>query len=78
MTAAEQKAEKEAIEKAKKEKTPLPRPAFSACGKLVKSPSEGESCSSPLNRWHRFFGIGPANPLDQMHSENPAEPPGFR
>ena len=25
--------------------------------------------------WHRFFGTGLVNPLDQMHSENPPSHP---
>jgi hypothetical protein len=80
MTGAEQKAEKEAIEKAKKSKTPPPKPAFSARGKLVEvSLQKGNSsffARSIVNRmWHRFFGAGLVNPLDQMHSENPPSHP---
>jgi len=80
MTAAEQKAEKEAIEKAKKSKSPPPKPAFSARGRLVEvSLEKGNSsffAKSIVNRmWHRFFGVGLVNPLDQMHSENlPSHP----
>ncbi|MFO0802921.1 MAG: DUF1549 domain-containing protein [Gemmataceae bacterium] len=80
MTKDEQKAEKEATEKAKKEKLPPPKPAFSARGKLVEvSLQKGNSsffAKSIVNRmWHRFFGIGLVNPLDQMHSENPPSHP---
>jgi hypothetical protein len=80
MTAAEQKAEKEAIEKAKKDKSPPPKPAFSARAKLVEVSLQSGNASffarSIVNRmWHRFFGIGLVNPLDQMHSENPASHP---
>jgi hypothetical protein len=80
LTKEEQKAEKEAMEKAKKEKTPPPKPAFSARAKLVEvSLQSGNSsffAKSIVNRmWHRFFGIGLVNPLDQMHSENPPSHP---
>lgn len=79
-TKDEQKAEKDAIEKAKKEKQPPPKPAFSARGKLVEvSLQSGNSsffAKSIVNRmWHRFFGTGLVNPLDQMHSENPPSHP---
>ncbi|HEY3790085.1 MAG TPA: DUF1549 domain-containing protein [Urbifossiella sp.] len=80
MTSAEQKAEKDAIEKAKKSKSPPPKPAFSARAKLVDvSLEKGNStffAKSIVNRmWHRFFGMGLVNPLDQMHSENPPSHP---
>ncbi|QEL15916.1 DUF1549 domain-containing protein [Limnoglobus roseus] len=78
----EQKKEKEAADK-KKDKTATaapPRPKFSAREKLVEvalQPKEAEFFSrSIVNRlWHRFFGSGLVNPLDQMHSENPASHP---
>jgi hypothetical protein len=80
MTSAEQKAEKEASDKAKKSKTPPPKPAFSARGKLVEVSLQKGNASffakSIVNRmWHRFFGAGLVNPLDQMHSENPPSHP---
>lgn len=80
MTAAEQKAEKAAIEKAKKSKQPPPKPAFSARAKLVDVSLEGKNSAffakAIVNRmWHRFFGMGLVNPLDQMHSENPPSHP---
>ena len=80
MTKDEQKAEKEATEAAKKSKQPPPKPAFSARAKLVDvALATGNSeffARSIANRmWHRFFGAGLVNPLDQMHSENPASHP---
>lgn len=79
-TQAEQKAEREATEKAKTSKTPPPAPAFSARAKLVelalKPGQSGFFARSIVNRlWHRFFGTGLVTPLDQMHSENPATHP---
>lgn len=75
LTKDEQKAQKELEEKAKKEKKAPPAPAFSAREELVKlalQPKESEFFSkSIVNRlWHRFFGYGLVNPLDQMHSAN--------
>ena len=80
MTPAEQKAEKEETEKMKKNKTPPPKPAFSARAKLVDVSLEKGNATffakSIVNRmWHRFFGTGLVNPLDQMHSENPPSHP---
>jgi hypothetical protein len=80
LTKDEQKAEKEALERAKKEKKAPPPPAFSARAKLVEvSLKDGNAdffAKSIANRmWHRFFGAGLVNPLDQMHSENPASHP---
>ncbi|MFO0801248.1 MAG: DUF1549 domain-containing protein [Gemmataceae bacterium] len=80
MTKDEQKKEKELIEQAKKEKKAPPRPAFSARAKLVEvSLADGNAdffARSIANRmWHRFFGSGLVNPLDQMHSENPPSHP---
>ncbi|HEX4607577.1 MAG TPA: DUF1549 domain-containing protein, partial [Urbifossiella sp.] len=80
MTKDEQKKEKEAIEAAKKSKKGPPPPEFSARAKLVEvSLKDGNAdffARSIANRmWHRFFGSGLVNPLDQMHSENPASHP---
>ncbi len=80
MTKDEQKKEKDAQEEAKKTKKTPPKPDFSARGKLVEvSLAKGNSAffaRSIVNRmWHRFFGAGLVNPLDQMHSENPASHP---
>jgi hypothetical protein len=80
MTKDEQKKEKELIEQAKKEKKAPPRPAFSARARLVEvSLKDGNAdffSRSVVNRmWHRFFGSGIVNPLDQMHSENPPSHP---
>jgi len=78
--AAEMKAEKEALDKAKVAKTPPPAPKFSARAKLVEVALKGENAEffarSLANRlWHRFLGTGLVSPLDQMHSENrPSHP----
>lgn len=74
-TAAEQKAEKEALDKAKAAKTAPPAPKFSGRQELVKVALKGENADffarSISNRmWHRFFGGGLVSPLDQMHAEN--------
>ncbi len=74
-TAAEQKAEKEALDKAKAAKTPPPAPKFSGRAELVKIALQGQNADffarSISNRmWHRFFGGGLVSPLDQMHAEN--------
>lgn len=79
-TAAEQKAEKDALDKAKAAKTAPPAPKFSARAQLVETALKAESAEffsrSIVNRmWHRFFGTGLVSPLDQMHSENaPSHP----
>jgi hypothetical protein len=79
-TAEEQKKEKEAIEKAKAAKKPLPPPAFSARAKLVEVALQDGNAEfftrNIVNRmWHRFFGAGLVSPLDQMHAENePSHP----
>ena len=79
-SAAEQKAEKEALDKAKAAKTPPPAPKFSGRAKLVEVALQGENAEffarSITNRmWHRFFGTGLVSPLDQMHAENqPSHP----
>ncbi|MDB5311460.1 MAG: hypothetical protein JWO38_5662 [Gemmataceae bacterium] len=80
MTKEEQKKEKDEAEAAKKTKKAPPKPAFSARAKLVDvSLEKGNSdffARSIVNRmWHRFFGAGLVNPLDQMHSENPPTHP---
>lgn len=76
----EQKKEKERLEQAKKNKTPLPAPKFSARAQLVevalKSDQQDFFARSIVNRvWYRLFGHGLVMPLDQMHSENaPSHP----
>lgn len=84
LTKDEQKKQKEAEEQAKKdkEKRAPPPPAFSARAKLVEvalRPKESEFFARNIvNRlWHRFLGYGLVNPLDQMHSENPASHPAL-
>ncbi len=81
-TPAEQKAEKAALEKAKAAKTPPPVPKFSARTKLVevalKDANADFFARNIVNRmWHRFYGAGIVNPLDQMHSENPPSHPNL-
>ncbi|MFM8270828.1 MAG: DUF1549 domain-containing protein, partial [Gemmata sp.] len=79
-SAADQKAEKEALDKAKAAKAPPPAPKFSARAQLVEVALKGENAEffarSLANRlWHRFLGTGLVSPLDQMHSENrPSHP----
>lgn len=79
-TAAEQKAEKDALDKAKTAKAAPPAPKFSARAKLVEVALKGENADffarAISNRlWHRFLGTGLVSPLDQMHSENaPSHP----
>ncbi len=79
-TADEMKKEKEALDKAKAAKTPPPAPKYSARGKLVEVALQESNATyfarNIANRmWHRFFGLGLVNPLDQMHSENqPSHP----
>src|SRR5438094_940998 len=79
-SAAEQKKEKAELDRAKAAKKAPPRPAFSAREKLVEVSLQGGNSDffarSIVNRmWHRFFGSGLVNPLDQMHSENPPSHP---
>jgi hypothetical protein len=79
-TAEEMKKEKEALDKAKAEKTPPPAPKYSAREKLVEVALQDSNSTffsrNIVNRlWHRFFGYGLVNPLDQMHAENPASHP---
>lgn len=80
LTKDEQKKEKDAVEQAKAKKVAPASPAFSARQQLVDlALKEKEStffARSLANRmWHRFFGFGLVNPLDQMHSENPPSHP---
>jgi Protein of unknown function (DUF1549)/Protein of unknown function (DUF1553) len=81
LTKDEQKKEKETGDKKNKDpKAAPPKPKFSAREKLVEvalQPKEAEFFArSIVNRlWHRFLGRGLVNPLDQMHSENPASHP---
>ncbi|MCE9533298.1 MAG: DUF1549 and DUF1553 domain-containing protein [Planctomycetes bacterium] len=78
--AAEQKMEKEKFDKAKTSKVAPAPPTLSARAKLVETALKGDKneffSRSIANRmWHRFFGFGLVNPLDQMHSENPPSHP---
>jgi Protein of unknown function (DUF1553) len=79
-TPAEKKAEKERLDKAKKEKAPPPPASRSARAKLVEVALQpGEStffARSIVNRvWHRYMGRGLVMPLDQMHAANPPSHP---
>jgi hypothetical protein len=76
----EQKKEKEALDRAKKDKVAPPAPSFSARAKLVEvalRPGDREFFAKAIvNRiWHRLYGQGLVMPLDQMHSANPASHP---
>lgn len=80
LTKEEQRKEKESIDRARRDKKPPPRPEFSAREKLVEVSLQQANADffsrSIVNRmWHRFFGSGLVNPLDQMHSENPPTHP---
>ena len=72
--------EKAAIDRAKAAKVPPPAPRFSARAKLVEiALADGNAdyfARNIVNRmWHRFFGAGLVNPLDQLHSANaPSHP----
>ena len=59
---------------------PPPAPKWSARAALVETALAPENRSffarSIANRvWHRLFGLGLVDPIDQMHSENPASHP---
>jgi hypothetical protein len=79
-TAEEMRKEKAELDRAKAAKTPPPAPKFSARKKLVevalKDANAEFFAKNIVNRmWHRFFGAGLVNPLDQMHAENrPSHP----
>jgi len=81
-TKDEQKAEKERLDRCKKEKVPPPAPSFSARARLVEvalEPGERDFLArSIVNRvWHRLLGRGLVTPLDQMHAANPASHPAL-
>jgi hypothetical protein len=72
--------EKAAIDRAKSAKTPPPAPKFSARARLVEiALADGNAeyfAKNIVNRiWHRYFGSGLVNPLDQLHSANPPSHP---
>ncbi len=80
LTADEQKKEKAAFDKAKAAKTPPPAPKFSARARLIEVALKDKNAEffarNIVNRmWHRYFGAGLVDPLDQMHSENPPSHP---
>ncbi len=79
-TADEMKKEKAELDKAKAAKKAPPAPKFSARANLVEVALKDKNAEffsrNIVNRmWHRFFGLGLVNPLDQMHSENPPSHP---
>ena len=75
-----QKAEKKRCEEFKKNKKPLPPPAFSRRLQLIeaglKPGEEGYFARAVVNHlWNRFMGRGLVMPLDQMHGQNrPSHP----
>jgi hypothetical protein len=79
-SADELRKEKAAIERAKSAKLPLPAPRFSGRAKLVELALVEDNADffakNIVNRiWHRYFGSGLVNPLDQLHSANsPSHP----
>jgi hypothetical protein len=79
-SAEEQKSEKAALERSKKEKVPPAAPKFSARAKLIEmalQPGDREFFAKAIvNRtWYRLLGQGLVMPLDQMHSANPPSHP---
>ena len=76
----QREAEKKQLEQLKKDKKPVPVPAYSRRGQLVQVALESDQhhylARSIVNRtWHRLMGMGLVMPLDQMHPENPASHP---
>lgn len=76
----QREAEKKQLEQLKKDKKPVPAPAYSRRGQLVQVVLESDQhhylARSIVNRtWHRLMGMGLVMPLDQMHPENPASHP---
>ncbi|WP_425615732.1 DUF1549 domain-containing protein [Anatilimnocola sp. NA78] len=76
----EKKAEKELLEKLKKDKKAPPVPEYSRRAKLVEialAPEANVFLSRAIvnHVWNRFLGRGLVMPVDQMHSENtPSHP----
>ena len=73
-------AEKKKLEQLKKDKKPVPVPAYSRREQLVLVALESDQhhylSRSIVNRtWYRLMGMGLVMPLDQMHPENPASHP---
>lgn len=76
----EKKKIKEQLDELDKQKLPHPAPEYSrraALVELVFKPGEREFfAKSAVNRvWHRLFGWGLVNPVEQMHSGNPPSHP---
>ncbi len=72
----EKKAEKELLEKLKKDKKPPAVPEYSRRAKLVEvalSPEANSFLSRSIvnHVWNRFLGRGLVMPVDQLHSANP-------
>jgi len=74
----EMRKQKAPVDRARSARTPLPKPQFSARAKLVEMALAEPDyfARNIVNRlWHRFFGAGLVNPLDQLHSANaPSHP----
>lgn len=76
----EKKQQKQQLEEFKKNKQPLPPPAFSRRAQLIDvALKQGEDryfARSIVNRvWNRLLGYGLVMPVDQMHSANPPSHP---
>jgi hypothetical protein len=76
----QQDVEKKKLEQLKKDKKPVPVPAYSRREQLVQVALESDQhhylSRSIVNRtWYRLMGMGLVMPLDQMHPENPASHP---
>lgn len=74
------KEERKQLEELKKSKQPPPLPAYSRRSALVEAALQDEqnaffSRAIVNHLWNRFYGRGLVNPVDQMHTENPASHP---
>ncbi|QDU95533.1 DUF1549 domain-containing protein [Lignipirellula cremea] len=80
MSDKDRKAEKELLDKLKKDKEAPPAPEFSLRAKLVETAlatGQNELFAKAIvnNLWARFYGRGLVDPVDQMHAENPPSHP---
>jgi hypothetical protein len=80
LTEEEKKAERTALEEARKRRVAPAAPGYSRRARFVEAGLEGDHelwfARSLVNRvWHRMFGTGLVMPLDQMHGRNvPSHP----
>jgi hypothetical protein len=74
------KQEKERLEQLKKDKQPVPPPAFSRRAQLIdvalREDQRDYFAKAIVNQlWNRYYGYGLVMPIDQMHPENPPSHP---